>query len=140
MPFNSILMDSSFLYALHDERDRYAFEAELFSLTEESLLIVPDVALTEVAQMLKKNIGIQAVAAFLQTVTQSPIQLEPVTTPDIRRAREIMLQYVDARLDFVDCCILALAERLNVTRICTFDRRDFALFRPTHCDYLEMLP
>jgi predicted nucleic acid-binding protein len=59
MPFNDILVDSSFLYALHDERDKYAFEAELFSLTEEGQFIVPDVALTEVAQMLKRNIGIE---------------------------------------------------------------------------------
>jgi predicted nucleic acid-binding protein len=54
--------------------------------------------------------------------------------------REILLQYQDARLDFVDCCIMALSERFNITQVCTFDRRDFGIFRPRHVDYLELLP
>jgi hypothetical protein len=33
-----------------------------------------------------------------------------------------------------------MAERLNITRACTFDRRDFSIFRPHPCDYLELLP
>jgi len=53
---------------------------------------------------------------------------------------EISQQYADARLDLVDCCIMAIAERLNVTRVATFDRRDFSVFKPNHCDYLDLLP
>jgi predicted nucleic acid-binding protein len=135
-----LLIDSSFLYALHNRRDKYLSLAMAFALTDKRERIVPDVALTEVCHLLSQSVGIQSTASFLQYITLPPIQLEPVSVPDVRRARAIMLQYVDARLDFVDCCILALAERLNVTRICTFDRRDFALFRPTHCAFLELLP
>jgi len=50
------------------------------------------------------------------------------------------LAYADARLDFVDCCIMALTERLDIRRVATFDRRDFSIFRPNHGDYLELLP
>ncbi len=35
---------------------------------------------------------------------------------------------------------MASAERLSVTRIATFVRRDFSIFRPRHCDYLDLLP
>ena len=35
---------------------------------------------------------------------------------------------------------MTIAERLGVTRIATFDRRDFSIFRPRHCDYLDLLP
>ncbi len=59
---------------------------------------------------------------------------------DVIRAAQIMERYADARFDFVDCCIMALAERLNITQVCTFDRRDFSIFRPTHCEHLELLP
>jgi predicted nucleic acid-binding protein len=59
---------------------------------------------------------------------------------DVTRAGEITAQYASAHFDFVDCCIMALAERLNITQVCTFDQRDFTIFRPTHCDYLELLP
>jgi len=51
-----------------------------------------------------------------------------------------MDEYSDAQFDFVDVSIMALAERLHITRICSLDRRDFSIFRPSHCDYLELLP
>jgi predicted nucleic acid-binding protein len=51
-----------------------------------------------------------------------------------------MEQYADARLDFVDCCIMALAERLDINQICTFDRRDFVIFRIANGEALELLP
>jgi uncharacterized protein len=54
--------------------------------------------------------------------------------------QEIMRQYQDAEFDFVDTSIMAIAERLNIKQICTFDHRDFSIFRPKHCDYLKLLP
>jgi predicted nucleic acid-binding protein len=53
---------------------------------------------------------------------------------------DVMRTYLDADLDLVDCCLTALAERMNIRHICTFDRRDFALIRPQHTDYFELLP
>jgi len=35
---------------------------------------------------------------------------------------------------------MALAERLKIARILTFDRRDFGLYRPAHCDRFDLLP
>jgi predicted nucleic acid-binding protein len=70
----------------------------------------------------------------------SEAELISLTKDDAERATEIMEAYSDARFDFVDCCIMALSERLNITQVCTFDRRDFVIFRPKHCDYLELLP
>ncbi len=54
--------------------------------------------------------------------------------------QQIMEQYQDAAFDFTDAAIMALTERLNIKRGCTFDRRDFSVFRPLHCEYLELLP
>lgn len=51
-----------------------------------------------------------------------------------------MSTYAVAKLDFVDCCLTALAERLNITKIRTFDRRDFSMIRPKHAEYFELLP
>jgi predicted nucleic acid-binding protein len=36
--------------------------------------------------------------------------------------------------------MMVLAERLNIADIYTFDRRDFAAFRPSHRAYLRLLP
>lgn len=38
------------------------------------------------------------------------------------------------QLDFTDAAIVALAERLNTVRVDTFDRRDFSIICPSHCD------
>lgn len=135
-----VLIDSGFLFALHNPGDANFVRAEAFADADNSLYIVPDVALTEVAYMLKHTIGQRAVLRFLDSLTEPRISLEPITVVDIRRARTIMATYSEARLDFVDCAIMALAERLDVTQVCTFDRRDFALVRPAHCDYLDLLP
>jgi hypothetical protein len=51
-----------------------------------------------------------------------------------------MATYASADFDLADCCIMALAERLNITQVCTFDQRDFSIFRPTHCPHLDILP
>ncbi len=59
---------------------------------------------------------------------------------DINRAQAIMTTYASAEFDFVDCAIMALSERLNIREIATFDRRDFSIVRPRHCDYFELLP
>jgi hypothetical protein len=52
----------------------------------------------------------------------------------------IMQRYRTSEFDFADVAIMAVAERLNITRICTFDRRDFGVYRPLHCGHFELLP
>jgi uncharacterized protein len=66
--------------------------------------------------------------------------IEALTDKDMIRMRQIMNKYKDNQFDFVDTAIMALAERLNITQIMTFDRRDFGAFRPAHCDYFTLLP
>ncbi len=77
---------------------------------------------------------------FFQAITKAGPLVEPLNVDDLTRVREILQTYPDAKLDFVDCCIMAMSARLNITRVCTFDHRDFSIFRPAHCDYLELLP
>ena len=57
----------------------------------------------------------------------------------MRRVAEILDNYRDSRIDFVDATVMAIAERYGSTKILTLDQRDFRLFRPQHCDSFEML-
>jgi len=68
------------------------------------------------------------------------LTLEIPHQEDYSRSAEIIRQYSDAKLDFVDTLIVAMAERLNITRVLTLDRRDFQLIRPKHCSAFEILP
>ncbi len=101
---------------------------------------MPDVVLTEVTHLLHRHVGYHAVLVFLKAFTSSDAQLEPITKLDVQRSYEIMSKYSDAKLDFVDACIMALAERLDINQIATFDRRDFVIFRCANGEALELLP
>lgn len=137
---NTILLDTSFIVALYHSKDKYHSLALTFVQKSEYVSFLPEVALTEIAFLLRRNSGQIAVDYFLSDLQAEGTTLASVNLMDIERARQILTDYASARLDFVDCCLMALSERLNITRICTFDRRDFSIFRPKHCDFLELLP
>jgi hypothetical protein len=56
------------------------------------------------------------------------------------RIADLVEQYADAGLGFVDASVIAIAERVGATRIFTLDRRDFSLVRPRHTEAFEILP
>lgn len=140
MALPQILVDSSFLYALLDVRNpKYSIARSVVALRKVQML-VPYITLSEAAFLFNRAGGVPAVMRFLDALVALQPQYETVTSDDLTRAREIMGKYLTAKLDFVDCCIMALSERLNITQVCTFDHRDFGIFRPKHCDRLEILP
>ena len=77
---------------------------------------------------------------FVSSITPDSVQVESVATEDWVRVHQILEQYSDNQLDFTDAAIVAIAERLDITRVYTLDRRDFSIIRPSHCNYFELLP
>ena len=136
----TVIADSNLFYALYSAKDSLHRDAMSFVSQNIDSLLVPDVVLPEVRYLLMRDFGHSGMQTFLEYFTQLDVQLEPIGMEDLERVREIVITYADAQFDIVDCCIMAIAERLNITRIATFDRRDFSIFRPRHCDYLELLP
>lgn len=134
------LVDSSFLFALYDADSTKHEAVVAVTKTRTANLIIPYVVLTEVAFLFKRAGGVPGLIFFLNKLTEVRPQLEPVTFDDLDRAREIVTEYPKLRLDFVDACLMAMSERLNIKHICTLDQRDFGVFRPKHCEYLEILP
>lgn len=137
---DNFLVDSSFLFALYDADSTQHDAVVAVTKTRTANLIIPYVVLTEVAFLFKRAGGVPGLIFFLNKLTEVRLQLEPVTFDDLERAREISAQYPKARFDFVDVCLMALSERLNIRHICTLDQRDFSIFHPKHCEYLEILP
>ncbi|HID62830.1 MAG TPA: PIN domain-containing protein [Anaerolineae bacterium] len=134
------IVDSGFLYALVNRReDRHQDVAAVVELLKEPM-ILPISALTEVCYLIGRDLGPAELAAFVQSLADGDLILEGLTRDDLRRAAGVLAQYADVRVDFVDATIVALAERLKVTRILTLDRRHFELFRPRHCVAFEILP
>ncbi len=136
-----MLIDASFLYALNDVGDGNHAVAYQFLQMNADDMLVPNIVLAEAGYLIRRRIGQRALADFLLFFDNASIvQLVAVDVHDLSRARQIMIQYADNDFDLADCCIMALSERLNIRQVCTFDRRDFSVFRPRHCDYLDLLP
>jgi uncharacterized protein len=135
-----ILIDASYLVALGYPRDQNHRAAKQFAAQHETGLLIPEVVLVEAIYNLQRLGGTPAAARFANLLMSQLPQLVPLTLSDFERAIEVMQTYGNADLDFVDCCLTALAERLDITQICTFDRRDFSIIRPKHVGYFELLP
>ena len=134
------ILDTSFLFALTDLSDRNHNRVLSVAQTINELLVLPTVVLPEVCYLIASRLGHRAMRQFLSNLVDKTIQLESLTLDDLKRVNEILEQYADSQLDFVDAAIVTIAERSNITRILTLDRRDFSLFRPEHCGYFELLP
>lgn len=136
----TFILDTSFLFALADQSDRNHDRVLAVVQTINEPLLLPSVVLPEVCYLIASRLGHQAMRRFLSNLAVSDTQLEAVTTTDLERVNEILEQYADSQLDFVDAVIVTIAERLGITCVLTLDRRDFSLVRPKHCDYFKILP
>jgi predicted nucleic acid-binding protein len=135
-----ILADTSFVYALIDKDDQNHALARAAFVGSDGSILLPALTLVELAHLLKRGGGTPFVVTGLRFVQQSDMIITDPVAADYDRAADILTKYHDSRIDFVDACIMALAERLAITRVLTYDRRDFGLYRPAHCDFFELLP
>lgn len=78
--------------------------------------------------------------AFVKQLSGPEWHIENLSGDDLERVSEVLTVYADAKLDFADATIVAMAERLGVETILTLDRRDFAVVRPRHTPYFNLLP
>ena len=103
-------------------------------------MLLPEVVLPELAYLVIRNLGYRVFFDLIDYLLDRQIPLISMTSADLERVKEILQKYEDSKLDFVDAAIMAIAERLNIERILTVDRRDFGLFRPLHCEAFEIIP
>jgi predicted nucleic acid-binding protein len=136
----SIIADTGFIVAHNNVND--AHHSPCLALYEKysGAILVPQSILAEVGYLLRQVRGNRRVANFLRQLPASKYKIIPLELEDLARTADILEQYHDSRLDFVDASIVAIAERMNITRILTLDQRDFGIVRPRHADYFELLP
>ncbi|WP_375497898.1 type II toxin-antitoxin system VapC family toxin [uncultured Nostoc sp.] len=131
--------DTGFVVALLNRSDTmHSIVARVY--TQEKQILLPQTVLAELAYLVGRNAGVTTVAAFLQGLSASRFSLVALTDQDVIRVAEILNEYADSRIDFVDASVMAIAERYGIKKIFTLDQRDFRLYRPQHCDSFEILP
>jgi uncharacterized protein len=134
------LIDTSFLLATLHKKDKYYRRARRALRKSKGERFIVASVLSELFYMAKERVSYNRAVEQFESITSAGFTIVDLTAPDFTRMSEIMHQYGDNKFDYVDVSIMAVSERLNIKQIYTFDHRDFSVFRPQHCDYLELLP
>ena len=90
--------------------------------------------------MLRRRLGMEHEVSFLDTVLDEAFEIVDLQHADYSRVADLVETYGNLNLGFVDAAIVAVAERLNVTRVATLNYRDFAIVEPSHTKHLTLLP
>ncbi|MDX6262173.1 MAG: uncharacterized protein QOH84_3861 [Kribbellaceae bacterium] len=103
-------------------------------------LVIPPFVVTEVCYLLAREKGAKSEEAFVRSLAADDFVIAPVTSSGLERAADLVGQYADLPLGFVDASVVALAEQLELQEIATLDRRHFSIIRPQHVDSFTLLP
>jgi uncharacterized protein len=137
---NRCLVDTGILYALADKDDSWHGRALEFVAGFRGRLIAPSAVVPEICYLLNTYLSPDAEIAFVLSLANHEITIEHFTDRDLARVHELLSQYRDSNIGFVDATCVAVAERLGITGIVTTDRRHFSLVRPKHVAAFDLLP
>lgn len=138
----SVLIDTSLLLAAMFNKDTHHAEGRwaMQALKGEAVRLMPSPVVYELFYMMTTRTTYERAVGVFEMLQTSAFEVVRLTDDDLQRMAQIMNQYADAQFDLPDVAIMALSERLNIKQVYTFDRRDFSIFRPSHCPALELLP
>lgn len=122
-----ILIDAGPLIALVDAGDQHHAKcvATLKQLREPLATLWPPVV--EAMYLLSDTPHAQE--SLWEMIERSAFLLLPLDANDIPRIRELMRKYRNRKMYFADAAILRVAERENIRKIFTVDRRSFSVYR-----------
>ncbi|MGH2790843.1 MAG: type II toxin-antitoxin system VapC family toxin [Actinomycetota bacterium] len=128
------------MYAYVDQDDRHHHACLELLSAHEGPLVVPVLVVTEVAYLIETRLGAQAEVRFLGDLASGAFANEPVTATDWLRIAELVWEYRDLPLGTVDASVVTTAERLNIQKVATLDRRHFSVVQPGHISAFDLLP
>ncbi len=135
-----MVVDTGVVYALLDRSDAWHERARGAWERHGEALVVPAPVVVEVCQLLAYRLGAKAEHGFLAAAARGEFLVESLESEDYLRAAELVDLYADLPLGFVDAAVVAVAERLEVDRVLTTDRRHFSVIRPRHVQRLALEP
>ncbi len=134
-----IVVDTSFVVALVQEPDSgHRAAVDFYAEVEGSFTTTP-LVLAEIDHMLHSRRVPAVVAGFYREVRAGTLGVEWWPKLDAQAA-EIADRYADIGLGLTDASLVALAGRLETTRIATFDERHFRAVEPLSGGSFELLP
>jgi len=135
-----LLVDTNIWLAAADRRsDRHA-ECSALVRDHRKDLAAPVTVIAETSWLILDRLGTAAQAAFIRTIASRQVAPVDLTDADWQRCSELVERYASMRLDLVDASLVAIAERLNLRKLASLNRRDFTVIRPRHAEAFELFP
>lgn len=105
-------------------------------------LVVAPTVISQVCHLIgsRDRGGAVAEAKFLRGFQSGQLQLADLTITDIGRMAALVEQYADLGVGGTDASLVAIAERLGIDQVGTFDRRHFSVVLPAHVEIFRLLP
>jgi hypothetical protein len=137
---SALLIDSGAFFAILDGDDPHHASCRTLLDEEVGPLVLPVLTVAEIAHLVETRLDHETELRFLGDLVFANFIIESVHAADWLRIADLVARYRDLRLGTVDASVVAAAERLNIRRIATLDRRHFSVVRPRHVDAFELLP
>lgn len=135
----ALICDTGPLYAAMDRADAdHEACARLLIETDEEL-VVPAPVLVELDWLASSRLGHRPFSAFLADVEDGAVTVVELERRELPRVRELLDQYADLSLGFVDAAVVVVTERLGERKLASLDRH-LGTVRPRHVAALELLP
>lgn len=126
-----LLVDTGVLLATADISDRdHTACAELLQSGPPPLMTSP-LIVAETGFLIERQLGPAAEAKFYRSLADGDLTVVAMTADLWTRMAELITRYADLPLGGADASLVALAERHDLDRIATLDRRHFSVVQPS---------
>ncbi|HEX4838372.1 MAG TPA: PIN domain-containing protein [Solirubrobacteraceae bacterium] len=123
----SLFVDSSVLYAVADQADRYKKRAQEVVSTGERL-VTTDQVLAESWLLIQRRLGWNHAERFWGRLRAGRLAMEHLRPGDLDHAWRIGESFPDQGFSIVDRISFAVMERLGIDQVATFDDH-FSIYR-----------
>ena len=120
-----ILIDTGAIYAIVTRTDRHHEAAVAFTQevsANKDVFLLADLVFAETMTLLKARLGTSIALQVGKVLRRNPICIWTPLGPDYERETwALFQQYDDKDWSYSDCALLALARRLGIKEVFTFD-------------------
>ncbi len=124
---DTVLLDTGPLVALFaPDDDNNARARQRAAALGATRLVTCEAVVTEASYLLYRSARRAQMLEWLESADVDVRTVEPMGRPGVRA---LITRYADLPMDYADAVLVHLAEVARITRIWTYDRRDFSIYR-----------
>lgn len=135
-----LLIDTNIWLSAADERSQRYTESASVLADHEGQLAATVPVIAETSWLILARLGPESQSKFLPMAATGELERVDLIQQDWERVSALCVEYADLCLDAIDASIVAVAERLRLDTIATYNHRDFRVVRPRHTEAFELLP